>query len=432
MEKLLPPGLFLPTAEEDPSKYELQYFRGPNPVEDWRLVDYGAFVTSLVAFDAAAGNRLSLMPNRNDFRAIHEAGYGPTVWRIQRTMGIVGVQQSLGFYPRNYRPDQNTILERYEWIQTNIFDPHNMHKGAIAVRPIVEWCTDRDLAPHLALLQEIFDGDIDPVRKIFGIRKRSPLKDSPYTELFKLGAQIMHDHGSMLPSRQFNTGYRTDSGVQPVWAADRLFGGANKFWLEFGQVRDTSGLSLQDFVNVGTRYAIRSGDRELARKTVKEKSAEKRLPTGSSLTQQAGGLPAYREMVNIDLALYDKLVMELDGIGVLPEVTQIFCGKFEPTEEFRNWLISGKDVLAAFTENYDKTTYVRKIINQGFNLLDDEIFDLQLMDFMNELQRIGIDDRENVRFVLGAVPCVNADEILNKFSSMSGVNRAVRKKLIKK
>jgi len=93
----LPPGLYLPTVEEDPQQYLSENFSG-TAIEPWQIVDYGTFVVALVAFDVAAGNRVSAMPLRDDLRKLRLEGYGPSSTQLQHFPGgVSGFRQELAF-----------------------------------------------------------------------------------------------------------------------------------------------------------------------------------------------------------------------------------------------------------------------------------------------------------------------------------------------
>lgn len=161
---------------------------------------------------------------------------------------------------------------------------------------------------------------------------------------------------------------------------------------------------------MSTRYAIRTGIRSMNLPTIRQGSIDQDLPSKSGIYRRFGSMQAYREAFLGDLKIYDELSSELKDAGISPKVTKIFCGRFEPTPEFRDWLVSGKDVLAKLSEHKEKAAYALGLIGQGFNLLEEDIFEMQLKDFVKQLRSIGIKTTDELRFVFEAVPRLHPDE----------------------
>lgn len=412
--RLLPPGLYFPTADEDVGKYKSDNFSG-GELEDWRVLDYGSFVVALAAFGVADGNRVSLMPTKTDLQELRTLGYGPSVTRITREYGgIKKLQADLGFYPYQFQPGKEELLARYSWLASDVIDLEKDINGTPTVKKIIEWCSIRDLAPQSAIVYDTLDRNVDEVRTIFGIQEKDLCSKISYGHMYKLGTQALQDNGGIPKIEELKKNYGHEVPIRLQTVMEHHFGGYNKFWLEFGKIFDTSGLSPEEIINFSTRMAIRTGERAFERSTVVAYAANQELPTIASIDHRVGGLIAFREGVAKNLERYDAIVDELAESGISSSVVRAFCAKFEPTDDFMNWLDSGKPVLAKLSaRNGAAVEYLLKLISSGFDLINDDIFDHQLHDFAKLIKRFGFKS-SGLRFMLQATPRVNAEELMQR------------------
>lgn len=411
---VLPPGLYLPTAEEDTSQYLTENFH-PSADEYWKVVDYGAFVVSLVAFDVAEGNRVSTRPKSEDYRALRDAGYGlPITALAQRFGGPVPINRELGFHTAGDRPDRASLLKRYEWIAQNALDAPAVFGEDYDIRYVLEWCSNRDLAPPTGVVYDAFDRDIREVRAIFGKKERHITKAMTRRDMYHFGAEVIAENGGIIPHAEFNARYRDRLGYLPTSATERFFGGDNRFWLEFDRVTDTSGLTPDEVVNIGTRLLIRTGRTQLDRKFEKEQMAQQQLPSHEAIGHRLGSRANFRERVHQDMKVYQDLVSELQQAGIDPSITQLFCRRFDTTPEFRDWLIAGKEVMVKLSDDMEGSSYVRKLLGTGLDLLKPDVYDMQLADLLKHLKGLDIRTSHERRFVLEAMPRLEAAEALHK------------------
>lgn len=74
-EKGLPPGLWLPRAEEPTEKYLRENF-SRSDLTDEDVLDYGMFVVALIVLDKNCSGRISTAPSTDDFNDLSGQGYG--------------------------------------------------------------------------------------------------------------------------------------------------------------------------------------------------------------------------------------------------------------------------------------------------------------------------------------------------------------------
>ena len=171
--KGLPPGLWLPRAEEPTEIYSRTTFNHKN--HDFAdLLDYGAFVTALAMFDAERSGRICLMPNLKDFDSLFEAGYGLSEKNVKLNGGIKKIQLALGFYPEGYTPVKEQLITRFKWLYEYALP---LAEGDEAVKhmsmeDIINWGSARRLTPSTKICYPALNGDTSNLRMLLGIDKR--------------------------------------------------------------------------------------------------------------------------------------------------------------------------------------------------------------------------------------------------------------------
>lgn len=408
----LPPGLHLPTADEDPDKFRSENYH-PKGLEDWQVLDFGSFVVALAAFDVAEGNRVSLKPLRDDLVGLRSEGYGPSARMIQKFYhSYQGLQHGLGFSVKQVTPDRDELLTRFEYIADNLLDPKEEFGDQYTMLELLTWCSMRDLAPYIDTAREVLGGSLNDVRVIFGAREKDVAPSLTHTDLYRFGAKVLDEQKKVPLVRELKQKYQHAFGIDPVWAIGREYTNTNRFWLEFDRVRDTHGMTSQQVVNLGTRYAIRTGDRELPFVALEEAANQHLLPSLNSYERHLDGIRDFRGLVQRDLEAYDALVGELAEEGISADVVQAFCGKFEPTDEFQEWLHGGKDILVKLSQNSEDASYILRLLRDGLDLLHEPTYNYQLRDLKKHLKSLGISKRGDMRFVFTAVPRLNPNEAL--------------------
>lgn len=394
VEQCVPPGLGLPLESED-----VNQFRSDNYVTSdlpyWRVLDYGAFTVALAAFGVASGARHSLMPTKRDWTDLRNDGWGPSLTAIAEDHGgLKRLQGDLGFYPYGYVPSREELLERYRWVAEEVLIPDDTQERP-TIKEIIRWTSWHDLAPQSAITYAVLDNDANPIRRIFGIRPKNGRKDLNRLDIYRFGAEVIDENGGIISHNELNKRYKI-RGLKPINVTEVEFGGHNRFWLEFDRIKDTSGLTAPEIINLGIRLAIRTGDRELSREAMRIYAKEQLLPSISSMYHQVGGAVKFREAVQKGITVYDELVTDLEEIGIPEQVTQAFCARFEPTQTFRNTIMEVVPLLRKIPLDSEQGQYVIGLVSSGFDLLNEDIFELQLNDFENFLRRWGFSRKEIV------------------------------------
>ena len=194
----LPPGLWLPTADEPVDRFRSEVFNHSNhPYED--IVDFGVFATAMTAL-AANDKRPSFMPSQMILLELYTAGYGVQPKRVQRVYGGESrLQRALGFYPNRSKPGKEEIFERCRWmaefVLPKVIEPNPALK---TVHGILSWGTKRNLLPSTDVVRSAVNGDTTEIRRIFGIEKPDTLVLVTKRDLFKFGAKIIDENGGPL------------------------------------------------------------------------------------------------------------------------------------------------------------------------------------------------------------------------------------------
>jgi len=104
-------------------------------------------------------------------------------------------------------PDKSTLLARYQWIADELLDPVAEFGEDFIMRQVFEWGTSRDLNPHTTATYEIMEGDINPIRNIFGHREAKIGRRLSKREVYQLGALAIEENNGILSYEDFDARY---------------------------------------------------------------------------------------------------------------------------------------------------------------------------------------------------------------------------------
>jgi hypothetical protein len=421
VEKGLPPGLWLPTAEESTEQYLRENFDHTEHSYE-EIIDYGAFVVAMSVMGADQRERKSFMPQKFELRDMHRAGYGISERRIMRDYGgLKKLQGALGFYPRGYVPTREELLERLRWMASYSFDPETDLDGpATSVNKIIAWGANRNLLPSQKVIYDVLEGDTTEAQHIFGTERPFILKNYDMTQVYKLGAMVIRENGGPIRLLEdMNVQYRyLFPKNTPHRVIEEFFGSSNKFWQEFGYIPDARRMSSQDLIGAGVRIAIESRDPVFTKKRIEELSKQKRFASKEPIHSRCGGVINYRERV---MEVYDEFLrMRDDAIeaGVSEETVVVVCRNFEATPEFETWLTENRNIFVKLSNSLPSGQYARSIIKNGLNLEDDVIRHMQLTDLKNALRTIGIVSKKDLQVILGLIPRIDPEKAPNLLDNL--------------
>lgn len=419
VEKGLPPGLWLPTAEESTDKYlAINFNHGDHDPED--LIDLGAFAVALLVLDAPSHPRKSLMPGWAEFEALHSAGYGLSHYHLQVTYenAVLKIQEGLGFYANNTKdPTEEELKKRLKWMGRYALDiqeefPDRQPK----VRQILEWGRDRNLLPPLHRTRQILGKKhTQVVREIFPIEIPRFREQVTYKDAYRLGSQILFDKGRPATVSELNDEYNDTCVGKPSNMLHNLFGPLGKFWWEgFDIISDSKWMKWQDLVNAGVRLAIKTRDPVITVNRMETLSAQRKFPHPKKIRQstEAHSVIPFQQEIEVAYEEYLGLRRELKELGVSREVCELACQRYDTRLEFSNWLRDHMDVLATLSNDSKQATYVRQLIARGFNLLEDDIYAMQVTDFKSAIRNLKLKQKDELRFVLNLIPRLDTDEFL--------------------
>lgn len=413
VEKGLPPGLWLPTADEPTDKYRSENFRRNDlPYED--IVEYGSFVVAMALRSAPQTGRINFIPKGTDITEMYQAGYGFPIDRLEPRGGMSRLQHALGFYPRRFIPTREELLARLRWMATYSLDVEEDLNGSRNVRSIMLWGSARNLLPGIKVMQKVLGKDTTPeIQRIFAIEKPNSREQLSYLDVYRFGAKVLSENdGKPLRQQELDAKYKDYFLAAPYSVLVAFFGASNKFWLEFGHLTHARGFSPNELINIGVRYAIETGQPSFSHGDIVKLSADNKLPSTYPMGHYFDGVVGYRDRVNEHYDKYVSLRDELVAQGISPEAVKTACREFEANEEFAGWLRENADVLQKLSRDLPAAKYALRLMSSGFSLLDEEIFMMQYVDLRRGLQSLGITSEEKLRFVFRIIPRINADEAL--------------------
>lgn len=417
VSKNLPPGLWLPTAEEPTDKFLAENYTLKNrPFED--IVDYGAFVVALAYLDQENSGRISFMPRTADINQMHNAGYGPSYKMLQYggKGGFVKLNSALGFYPRNFKPDPNTLLDRFRWIANYAYDLDPTEGPLTSTDQIMHWGALRNLSPAVEVTRQVLGNTSAPLREIINLPEISYRQRFTYLDLYRFGAKVMAENGGPISQTELNKKYAGQLGEQPHQTIVHFFKTYSRFWLEFDCVNTTSGLRETELLNLGVQRAIAEGDVAITADVINSFSAKNMFASRQPIYKHFRGISTYRQRVKTEYAKFIKLQNEFMESGVDTTVLATICRKFECTPEYEAKLRANTSAMQKLSVGWDSARYVLSILCSGFNLLDEPIMEMQFEDFVASIRKIGIKGISEQRFIFDTVPRFDTDEALHRIN----------------
>jgi hypothetical protein len=414
-ERGLPPGLWLPTAEESTDQYLRENFLD-RPHDYGDIVDYGAFMVALIVLDAENSKRVSMMPTKRDVYALRKEGYGMTARSLDESGGLSRLQVELNFMPRGYDPPADKLLERYAWIADYALSRYDeSERPGPNLREVIQWSSNRNLTPGIRQSVRILGADTAEVRRMFRIdriERSKRLEKYTYHDIYRFGGKVIRENGGPLLHPELNERYANEFITTPHRMITRFFDSYADFWLEFNYVPNVRGLSKQAVRSLGVQWAIAHETPNLGLSTVEELSLQKRFASSYHIKTEFGGLPAFRELIAQDYKQYLALRDEFATRGVLLEVFKTASRRFSATPEFEGWLRNHEDTLKTLSDGSEQATYVLKLMYGGLNLDDDVLYGMQREDLDKCLKRLGIVSDDGRRFIFDIIPRINSDEAL--------------------
>jgi hypothetical protein len=414
VERGLPPGLWLPRADESTEQYLHKNFDHPDLTHE-DLVDYGSFIVSLISIEQENTGRVSLMPRRRDVVDMYQTGYGVSINKIDRYHGGARhLQRALGFYPINYEPQKEEMLERFQWMAEYAYpyEPSPNYGGDPTIYDIIEWGSVRHLTPSTQVVYKLMEGDTTEIREMFGLKIKKAADQADHASLYHFGARVLQEHGRMLKRDELNALYSHEFPHKPSHMIKAKFGAYRNFWTEFDFVPDTHGMKPDQFLSIGLRRAIACGRATMTAGELEQHSSEGRFISRLPIYKHFGSKQAYFNEVELLYEDYLRQQAEFADHGVAPDVFQAACRMYEPTPEFKQWLQDHKDTLVKLSDDSLEARYVTGIMKGGLDILNKETYEWQINDIQKYLHRLGIKDRGEHHFVFDVIPRVCADEVV--------------------
>lgn len=412
-EKCLPPGLWLPTADEPTAQYLTTNFANKERSYE-ELVEYGKFIVALTVLGQDTSCRVSLMPNENDIKDMHDAGYGiPEHTLFRKHGGITKLQRALGFFPKNYFPGKGETLERFQWISKHAYQMDPLPQGGNDIQDIIAWGSARHLSPGPKMVYRIFEGDTTELRKLFDLEKHDYRRQYTKLDLYRFGAKVLHENGKPISRDELNNSYPDEFVSSPKAVIGLRLGSLTEFWAEFGYLpQSLAQLSDQDVLNFGVRKAIRDEGYSINYPMMQKLSKDRVFPSKSLIHSRFGGNRAYADLVMLDYGRYLALKDTYHAKGVSPNVFKVACRLFTATAEFEARLDTSSPALAKLSIDSPASRYVLLIMQKGFDLLDKQTMALQFDDFTMFLHQLGITSLAEVHQIFDIVPRFDADEAI--------------------
>jgi hypothetical protein len=407
----LPPGLWPPRAEEPTDQFLKENFNHDDHT-DAELITYGAFVVGLALLGPP---RESMMPKREDFADMYEAGYGLSVNRLTTTYGGTRrLQRLMGFSVKGDVPEQPELIDRLRWMARYSLQPFRGEnfppKSAEAV---MHWGQSKDLLPSTPVIEDVLGGRARTHAlfvRLFSIEKPRVRELYTFLDVYKFGATVIRENDGPLTRSEMNEKYHDYFRLNPYSVILSFFGSLHAFWLEFDHVADASGLTPQDVIHLGIRRAIADDDPCFTRKRVAELSRAKRFP--NKPVQNLGGVMAYTELVEPGYQAYQKVRDRLVGCGVNESLVKSICQrKFEPTPEFEAWLCARIGLLRTLSLSTSYAQFLRELVQDGFDLDREAAYKLQQIGLPTALENLGIEGSQK-RQLYELIPRIDPNEAL--------------------
>ncbi len=400
----LPPGLWLPTIDEPTDQYLSANFYTPE-IEYDDIVDLGGFMVALAMYDE---ERVNYRPTKYDFKDMYAEGYGIPLRQLRDRGGLSRLQLNLGYYPDGYLPERDQLAKRFKWLGE--YGYQAVHAGEsvrdITFDQLVLWGSRRGLLPSKRTTYKVLAGDSTDIRKKLGMERRHREGSIRQLDLFRFGAKILAEQGQPVSSPVLQN-YANEQIVNPYETIRWNFDSQSKFWLEFGYVADASGLTKDDLIAIGVWKLLSNPSQEINHVTVAQMSALKVFPSSEALTK-FGGIVKYREVVMRAYQEFEVIRTDLLKSGVGEELLQAISSRYVTEPEFTSLLVDNIGALKALSS--PQASYIASIIENGFDLLNDDIFEIQTHDFTRILRKFNLSETE-IEYIYSLVPRISYREL---------------------
>lgn len=417
---ILPPGLWLPLAEEPTDQYLSSNMDRPDlPYE--LLVDYGSFIVALNVLAAVDTENLNYIPKQEHFRALRKVGYGISIARLEGEFGgLRNLQGTLGFFADNVIPSESEVLDRLKWMATGPLNDDTMPSGeTLSVIRIFKWGWGRKLLPSDDALTTVLGPQRgEKVRRIFGM-DMPPDVHRYYTarDTYKLGQRILDKHGAPIKQLEVDNLYSDDYIYKPYNIIRATCGSMFELWSSFGLYPDLSGVKAERLIDLGAQYALRNAGQLPARHTARLLSRELQFMNIDKIINEFGNYSTYKKEVNRALQQFGNLTSALIQEGVSDDVIHLLGANFRSSPDFSSRALMYVGALQSLSSASYHAGFVRKLLLDGFDLRNDDVYRMQLLDLKRSLRIIGVRDKAHIRYMLGLMPRIDIDETVRDMSN---------------
>lgn len=425
-EKGLPPGLWLPGADEPTELYLTENMRqrhreGELAFED--IVDYASLIVALAFYDAPQSGRVSMMPTSKDFRAMFTAGYGLN-WRNlqeyctdEKSGSVRKIQKALNFSPQGDNPSQEELVTRFKWVVEHAYPLDNPEgrDTPSTLRELLDWSSARKFTPAQGRVLKIFNGDTTILQRAVKL-ERSGGEPSPRLRLYRFGARVLKEEGGSLTAPELDKNYKGAFSSTASNCIERVFGNYRDFWLEFDIVQKHSKFTPEKIVELGTRWRIENDGRIINSSVIKALASASRFPVVDVIYDGFGGISNYQREVDQAYAEFLQLEVGLTASGVAPHIIKLVGRSFERGPEFSGWIDNNIACLVRLSNDGRQTRWVIGIMEGGFDLLNEDIFQAQLNDVVAILRKLGLGSEDAIRLVFDLTPRIDYEDVKDEIT----------------
>lgn len=409
----LPPGLMVPGPDVSTEQFRLEVFNHSHHTPE-EMIEFGAFVTALNVWVAPETGRISMMPTQQDIRALAEAGYGMKKSRMHKNYGGEGrLQAALGFFVDGQVPDETELVNRLKWMASEIFPYDSMPDGGVLnIKEILRWGYLRNLLPSREIIYRVLGGNTSTVQKIFGIEKPDAKRYTTVRDTFKIGVRILDECGGPITQAELNERYAHLFFGLPYSTIRAHHGSLNNFWAAFGFYPNARGISSDELIGLGVKYAFQNGGNLIKRDEVSRLSAQYKFPSAAPIIERFRTHGEYLAHVRKEYLRFRHVRGAMRTASVSGEVIDMVTAVYRPGVQFESGVREHLDVLSVISNKTYEARYVRSLIRNGFSLTNDEDYLLQLDDFKAYLIFLGINDREDWAYLLSLMPHTDVAETM--------------------
>lgn len=413
VEPGLPPGLWLPTADESTDQYKHENFHRSNLTEE-DLIDFGAFAVALALFTPAEIGRISFKPSRDDVLRLREAGYGPSERRFRRLGGITTIDIGLGFYGNEVLPTREEFRERLIWVVEYGYNATNpeVPLADLSLLDLLDWGSARNLLPSGKKALELCGGNLLDERKLVNMERMHTKYSVAPSSLFRLGARAMKEKGIPVDVNSLDKFNNDEFVSRPRTLVVKHFGNLTNFWLEFDRFYFPRSAKANDYKNVGVRLLVQNPDLRFTQPEISKLSAQKKFSSFPSVSSKFKGIENYRQIVRRHYQRYLDLRTDLENQGVSSDLTDVVGLRYDCRPAFGKRILSNVELLKKLSGDGDSSRWIRKLMKTGLDLLDEDLYELQLNDLLSGLKGNGIQTESDIRFVIDLIPRLDADEVI--------------------